>query len=340
MVKRVNFFPAKFGVDHNKPQKVNSPEDKERFLISLPQLSEHEIKDLNTSLGGKAKTWLSYLRSPVDALIISRAFFNPGTNPEGVLKFSSPSEVGINCDEISITTIDGKLLHGYFFPGKNETKNTLIFLHGRTGCVDNYYPVCLKLQEGLEKQGTYVNAFIFDYRGFGKSSGKRPTRSTVLIDTYGAFEYLKKQRNIPPENICIVGHSSGAAVALGLANVASENGEKLNSVIVASGFSSPKAAAVSAFQSRNKKIPRWILFLVSNKLLNPERFLRNIEHIPIVFIHGEKDALFSCEHARSLYDISDGSCKQLILIPGAGHKDLFEHLSEEHFRIMARLFKE
>lgn len=328
MVKRVNFFPVKLGLDHNKPQKV----------ISLPQLSEYERKDLNNSLSGKAKTWLSYLRSPVDALIISKAFFRPRSDPQGVPRFKHPAEESINHEEVNISTIDGKQLHGYFFPARKETKNTILFLHGRTGSVDNYYPVCLRLQEGLEKQEIYVNTLIFDYRGFGKSSGKRPTRSTVLIDAYGAFEHLKKQKNIPPENICIIGHSSGAAVALGLANVASEGGQRLNSVIVASGFSSPKAAAVSAFQARNKKIPRWILFLVSNKLLNPERFLKNIEHIPLVFIHGEKDTLFSCEHARSLYDISDGSCKQLILIPGAGHKDLFEHLSEEHFKMFSRLF--
>lgn len=287
---------------------------------------------------GKVSSWLSHLRSPIDSIFISRGFFRPKSEPKSTPISEPPQKIGINYEEVQIKTTDKLTLHGYFFPAKEKTENTILFFHGRSGNINHYYPACLKIQEGLAKIGTNANVLIFDYRGYGKSEGRRPTRKTVLKDAYAAYTFLRKVKSIPSNKICLIGHSSGAAAALGLAVILQEIGEKVNSVIAASSYSSPKAAFVSACEARKVKPSRILLTLISDKLLNPEGLVQKIDDIPLIFLHGGKDPLFPIEHPQRLHTLANGNSKHLVILEEACHANLFDFLKEEHFKILGSLF--
>lgn len=319
--------------------------------ISKAKLQELSSSSLRTSIleskkeplsmkppGGKVDTWFSHLWWPIDSFIVSRAFFRPKNHPYGATQYEPPAKTNINFEDVYIKTTDGLILHGYFFPSKEKTENTILFFHGRSGNVNHYYLTCLKLQDGLSDVGKNVNAFIFDYRGYGKSKGRRPTRQTVLKDAFAAYSFLRINKSIPANKISLIGHSGGAAVALAFTLKLKENGENINSVIAASPYSSPKKAAIAAFKLKDRKIPLYLLALVNNKLLNPEKLVKNLKEIPLIFVHGEKDKLFSIDHSKVLYALASTTNKQLILLKEAAHIDLFNHLNEEHFKLLAKCF--
>lgn len=66
-------------------------------------------------------------------------------------------------------------------------------------------------------RGMGVHTFAIDYRGFGLSEGS-PSEQGLYEDGRAAFEYLVRQRNIPPHRIVIFGYSLGSAVAVHLAS--------------------------------------------------------------------------------------------------------------------------
>ena len=61
------------------------------------------------------------------------------------------------------------------------------------------------------------SVLVFDYRGYGLSSGNPPHEMQLYADSQAAWQYLREVRRIPPEQILIYGESMGGAIALNLA---------------------------------------------------------------------------------------------------------------------------
>ena len=59
----------------------------------------------------------------------------------------------------------------------------------------------------LRKTG--LNIFIFEYRGYGQSTGGPPRKKLLYEDAERAWKYLVSERNIPPSEIAIYGIHSG-----------------------------------------------------------------------------------------------------------------------------------
>ncbi len=60
------------------------------------------------------------------------------------------------------------------------------------------------------------NTFIFDYRGYGESSGS-PSESGTYLDAQAAWRYLTEKKAILPASIVLFGESLGGAIAAWLA---------------------------------------------------------------------------------------------------------------------------
>jgi uncharacterized protein len=65
---------------------------------------------------------------------------------------------------------------------------------------------------------TSLNIFIFDYRGYGESTGGPPRERLVYEDAERAWTYLVRERRVQPSDVVIYGHSMGGAVAIDLAS--------------------------------------------------------------------------------------------------------------------------
>lgn len=81
-----------------------------------------------------------------------------------------------------------------------------------------------------------TNVLAIDYRGFGDSTGT-PTEDGLLTDARAAWDWLIAQ-GASPQDVLIVGHSLGSAVASGLSGSLSEEGAKFRGTVLMSPFSS------------------------------------------------------------------------------------------------------
>ncbi len=74
-------------------------------------------------------------------------------------------------------------IHGWYFNNYNEGHKTVLFCHGNSLNI-SYRQYIVDICQQLE-----LNLLIFDYRGFGKSSGK-PSKHNLRQDGAAAYKYL------------------------------------------------------------------------------------------------------------------------------------------------------
>ncbi len=123
----------------------------------------------------------------------------------------TPDDLGLAYEAVEITTADGEILRGWFVPAPAATPAaTVLFLHGNAGSISHrldYLPMFYRLG---------YNTFIFDYRGFGESSGT-PSEPGTYLDAQAAWQYLIEKKTLPPDNVVLFGESLGGAIAAWLA---------------------------------------------------------------------------------------------------------------------------
>lgn len=81
-----------------------------------------------------------------------------------------------------------------------------------------------------------TNVLVIDYRGFGDSPGT-PTEDGLLTDARAAWDWLIA-KGASPQDVLVVGHSLGTAVASGLSGSLSEEGVRFRGAVLMSPFSS------------------------------------------------------------------------------------------------------
>ncbi len=212
----------------------------------------------------------------------------------------SPDELGIGFEEITLTTSDDVKLNGWYIPAPNA-KFTVLFLHGnggnimhRLGSIQMFYNLGL-------------NCFIFDYRGYGKSTGK-PTEQGTYLDAEAAYEWLTKEKGIKPQNIIIFGRSMGGSIAAELVRKA-----EAGSLVLESAFTSYVAMGKKFYWYMPVK---WFARYRYNTL----EYIRDVK-CPMMIIHSPDDEIIPFEFGRQLY-IAANEPKKFVEISG-GHNDGF-----------------
>lgn len=127
---------------------------------------------------------------------------------------TAPDAVGLAFDDVVLQTQDGVKITGWFVPAYPQDPlkpaRTVLFCHGNAGDIgDRVGSVKTFHDMGL-------NVFLFDYRGYGHSTG-RPSEEGTYLDAQAAWNYLKAERGYAPHTIIIFGRSLGGAVASWLA---------------------------------------------------------------------------------------------------------------------------
>ena len=80
--------------------------------------------------------------------------------------FYTPHNFGTTYEDVYFTSKDGTRLNGWFVPAIGHAKGTVIHFHGNAENITNHYTFV----QWLPSEG--FNLFVFDYRGYGASSGK------------------------------------------------------------------------------------------------------------------------------------------------------------------------
>jgi len=213
----------------------------------------------------------------------------------------APEEYKLKFRDVCFGGRDDKGLHGWFFPTP-EKGPVLLFCHGNAGNISHRLEnIRLLVDRGLQ-------VFIFDYRGYGRSSG-RPSEAGIYNDGLAAYDHLVKRLGIPPGDIIAFGRSLGAAVALEIALQ-----REVRSLIMESAFTSTKDMAGTMF------LFGFLLPLLPVHYDN----LGKIPHVrtPKLIIHGREDEIVPFAMGRKL---SESACPPILFyaIDGAGHNDTY-----------------
>jgi len=136
----------------------------------------------------------------------AKIIFHPTRNVD-----VTPGDLGVQFDNVTLP-LKGDQLAGWWVPSEDPQAKTLLYLHG------NAANVAANVHHVLRLRRTGLNVFIFDYRGYGQSTGGPPREKLLYEDAERAPKYLVAERNIPPANIAIYGHSLVGAVAINLAS--------------------------------------------------------------------------------------------------------------------------
>ena len=94
----------------------------------------------------------------------------------------------------------------------NNSDNYVLFMHGMSQNVSNY--------QSLYKQINQQNIGILavEYRGYGSNHPANFSEDKLRHDVEVAYKYLTEKKGIKPENITVIGHSMGGALATNFAS--------------------------------------------------------------------------------------------------------------------------
>lgn len=219
--------------------------------------------------------------------------------PSGKLT-ATPSDIGLEYEEVTLTAKDGVRLHGWYVPCANP-RAVVLYFHGNAGNISERLE-SLKIFHGL-----HLSTFILDYHGYGLSGGS-PSEQGTYLDAQAAWEYLVGERRIAPEQILVFGRSLGGAVAAWL--IAHH---RPRAAIIESAFTSLPAVAAENYPL----FPiRWLARYRYDTLENLRR-----ADCPILIAHSRDDKLIPFHHATELYAAVPGR-KGFLWFSG-DHKDGF-----------------
>ena len=201
--------------------------------------------------------------------------------------------------------------HEYFFdiePGvrinalhfhRENPKGLILYFHGNTRSIKGW----AKYAKDFYRYD--YDVMLIDYRGFGKSTGKRSEKE-MLSDMQ--FIYDRLTEKYPEDHLIIYGRSMGSGFATKLA---SDNNPRY--LIL----DAPYLNFIKVIDRFLPMLPvRWVL----RYHLRSDRWLPNVKCHSYI-IHGTKDRLIPIKHSEALQKINPNKVT-LIRIEGGGHNDL------------------
>ncbi|QKF91833.1 alpha/beta hydrolase [Campylobacter sp. CCUG 57310] len=206
-------------------------------------------------------------------------------------------EFGGKFEEINLN-VEGATLNGLHFYA-HDPKGAVLFLHGNAGS--------LKGWGGFGKFYTDLgyDFYVFDYRGYGKSSGEISNQNELYNDSYEMMKRVLEDFDIG--KIRLVGYSLGSGLA---ANIASKFDVR-ELVLVAPYFKFDELASSKVFF-----VPK---FIVKYKIPTVS-FLKEAKNTNISIIHGKFDDLIEVLNSHKLAKILKPTDKFYEI--DAGHNDI------------------
>jgi fermentation-respiration switch protein FrsA (DUF1100 family) len=224
-----------------------------------------------------------------------------------------PEGVGLTTRELEIDTDDGERLHGWLVRSGDPSRGHVLFCHGNGGNVgDRVEQARLLSRAGFE-------VLLFDYRGYGRSSG-RPSEEGTYRDARAARDSLLCQQGTDESRLIYLGESLGGAVALPLALEAPPLG-----LVLQSAFTSVRDIA----REHYPYLPRTLIPDAYPSLSRVAKLTA-----PLLVLHGELDEIVPSSHGRALFEAAPEP-KELHLFTDAGHNDLVDRAGDEYAETIA-----
>lgn len=216
--------------------------------------------------------------------------------------------------EYNLETRDGAIINGLRFIPKGESKGIVLYLKGNSKSIKGWG----KFAVDFTRHG--YNVLMVDYRGFGKSTGKR-SQKAIKRDLQVIYNKLKEL--VPEDQIVLYGRSLGSGFAAKLASM-----------------NHPKMLILDApYYSLTKVTSRYMPFMPLSVLIKyplpTYKWLKYVQ-CPIHIIHGTNDKLIPFKTSVKLSKVNPKKT-MLHSIIGGGHKDL--NTFESYHKILDRILK-
>lgn len=201
--------------------------------------------------------------------------------------------------EYNLETRDGAVINGLRFFPKGESRGVVLYLKGNSKSIKGWG----KFAVDFTRHG--YNVLMVDYRGFGKSTGRR-SQKAIKRDLQLVYNKLKDITS--EDRIILYGRSLGSGFAAKLASM-----------------NQPKMLILDApYYSLTKVTARYAPFMPLSLLLKyplpTYKWLKYVQ-CPIHIIHGTHDKLIPYKTSVKLSLVNPNLTK-LHTVIGGGHKDL------------------
>lgn len=178
---------------------------------------------------------------------------------------------------------------------------TLIYFHGNRGNLEKWGPI----GQALTKYG--YNVIVWDYPGYGKSSGDSDFDNFLSVTTSVFSEFLKQDTT---GNIVIYGRSLGTGAAMSLTGH-----HNIKRIILETPYTNMKDVI---------KYHTWVLQKFVTKNIDNQIEMENCP-VPVLILHGTGDKVIPYHMSQILIRNCKHSACQFVSIPGGGHNNLHEY---------------
>ena len=203
-----------------------------------------------------------------------------------------------------------------------KSQNYVLFLHGMSQNVSNYQRMYEKLLS--KNQGI----FAVEYRGYGVNKKNKVSENKLRKDVELAYNYLTETKGIKPQNITVIGHSMGGALAT---NFASKHPD-IKSLILLCPIVKPSFLGQKFKTNKNLGIGmpnsiknltdkfkplKWLLDFRFNSMSKMKK-----NTVPTYIIQSRNDSVTTIGGARILAKVArrQNILKDFISLPLGGHK--------------------
>lgn len=200
--------------------------------------------------------------------------------------------------DIKLKTDDGNIIRGWLInatgPSSADGGNRPLVLYFPGNSLNRLE----RLSDLREVAARGFDVLIFDYRGFGDSTGS-PSESGLSKDALLAWQFATEDLGYSERQIVVFGESIGGAVALSMWEKSNPDLPEPAAVILSSTFASmPRTVAwhypFFPFQ-----------FLLFDRWPSIER-IPNVKS-PVILFHGTEDEMVPVDHGKDLADAAVNS---------------------------------
>jgi pimeloyl-ACP methyl ester carboxylesterase len=211
------------------------------------------------------------------------------------------SKLAVECEEFSLTTPHNGSIHALLLK-VDKPKGVVIYLHGNTGSLKRWQFMAEEIS------GYELDVFVPDYRGYGKSKGRR-SEAFMHRDMEYCFDLIRERYS--NQNIIIYGRSLGCAFACRLASR-----REAHMLILETPF-------YNMIETGKYYLPFLPVKYLLRYKFRSDIYLQHID-CPIHILHGTRDIIVPHDQALKLYRLGELHNREITMttIVGGKHGNL------------------
>ncbi|MBW8010761.1 MAG: alpha/beta hydrolase [Chloroflexi bacterium] len=241
--------------------------------------------------------------------------------------YRSPASFGLEFEDITLTTVDGFDLVGWYIPSRNGA--AVIAQHGYKGNREEM----LEEADMLARHGYGV--IMVDMRAHGGSEGEVISFGVMeLQDMEAIYQYLLTRPEVDPERIGILGNSNGAAISI----LYTAQNQQIKALITVSSYASLQDEIAIGIEALTI-LPAFpfaplIQYFAEQEVgfqaedISAIAVIDQIAPRPIFILQGGADTAIPTDSGQRLYDTANEP-KELWFEPDLGHISFDVEMPEE-----------